>query len=193
VELLLARTNKEAHVHMELNPCRCGDPTRPTGSAVFNLDGVLASHYSGTCPTCGTAREFLFRLPEEVVVVPPGTVAFGDGAPSELVDPGEWLLVSDRYAAAVPSDPAWLDGDARGRARRSLQHAVAALDEVLAFLPDGADAVPVDAFRTERGRKMWATEPGRFSRLRLGAVRGAYGEMLEELGDAGDAGEPART
>jgi hypothetical protein len=184
VELLLARTVKEAHTYLDLNPCRCGDPARPADSAVFNLDGVLASRYSGVCPTCGAPREFFFRLPDEPVTAAPGTVAFGDGRPSELLDPGEWLLVADRYAASVPADPDRLGPGDAGPARRALAHADAALGEVLAFLPAGADAVPVDAFRTRRGREMWAAEPGRFSRLRLEAVRSAYRELADELADA---------
>lgn len=184
MELLLARTNKEAHVHMDLNPCRCGDPTRPTDSAVFNLDGVLASRYAGVCPTCGTPREFFFRLPAEIVPIEPGQVVFGDGSPSELLDPGEWLLVADRYAGAVPAAPARLDARAARQAQRSIAHAEAAMGEVLAFIPQDADTVPIDAFRTERGRQVWAAEPGRFSRRRLDAVRGAYREMLDELADA---------
>ena len=171
-------------MHMDLNPCRCGDPTRPADSAVFNLDGVLASRYSGVCPTCGTQREFFFRLPDDAVLIPPGTVAFGDGGPSELLDPGEWLLVADRYAGAVPADPSLLDPRAARQARRALAHAEAAMAEVLAFVPAEEDAVPIGAFRTERGRTVWAAEPGRFSRLRLNAVRGAYREMLDELADA---------
>lgn len=181
MELLLARTNREAHVFMDLHPCRCGDPTRPADSAVLSLDGVLASRYTGTCPSCGTAREFLFRLPDEPLAVAPGTVAFGDGTPSELLDPGQWLLVADRYAATVPADPARLDPRGVRQARRSLGHAAAAMDEVLAHLPAGAEAVPAQAFRSPRGRQVWAAEPGRFSRRRLDAVRAVYREMLGEL------------
>lgn len=184
MELLLARTNAEAHAYMDLNPCRCGDPTRPADSAVFNLDGVLASRYAGACPACGRQREFLFRLPEDIVAVPFGVVAFGDGTPSELLDPGEWLLIADRYAGSVPADTTVLDPQDARRARRLLAHADAAMGEVLAFVPAGGDAVPPEAFRSERSRGMYATEPGRFSRLRLEAVRGAYRGMLDELAEA---------
>jgi hypothetical protein len=181
VELLLARTSREAHLHMDLHPCSCGDPTRPTDSAVLDLDGALASRYSGTCPSCGTHREFLFRLPDEVPAPRPGRVVFGAGGPSELLDPGEWLWVADRYGAAAPADASRLGPDAGRAARRAVASAEAAMGEVLAFVPAGADAVPAEAFRSERGRTVYGAEPGRFSRARLEVVRDTYREMLAEI------------
>jgi hypothetical protein len=185
VELLLARTNREAHLHMDLHPCRCGDRTRPLDSAVLDLDGALASRYSGTCPGCGRHREFLFRLPDELPAPRPGTVVFGTGGPSELLDPGEWLWVADRYAASVPADAGRLGPDRVGPARRAMAYAEAAMGEVLAFVPAGADAVPAEAFRSERGRAVYGAEPGRFSSARLEVVRETYREILAELDEAG--------
>jgi hypothetical protein len=181
VELLLARTSKEAHLHMDLHPCRCGDRTRPADSAVLDLDGALASRYSGTCPSCGTQREFLFRLPDELPAPRPGTVVFGAGGPSELLDPGEWLWVADRYAAAAPADATRLGPDGAREARRAVAYAEAAMGEVLAFVPAGADAVPPEAFRSDRGRTVYGAEPGRFSRVRLEVVRQTYREILVEI------------
>ena len=185
MELLLARTSREAHLHMDLHPCRCGDARRPADSAVLELDGALASRYSGSCPSCGTHREFLFRLPDDVVTAPPGVVRFGDGTPSELLDPGEWLWVADRYATAAPADPARLDPNGARAARRALAYAAAAMAEVLAFVPAGADAVPAGAFRSERGRAVYGAEPGRFSRARLEVVRDTYRDLLAGLDEWG--------
>jgi hypothetical protein len=41
---------------------------------------------------------------------------------------------------------------------------VAAFEEVVKFIPDGADEVPVDAFRTDEGRDALRQWPSRFTR-----------------------------
>ncbi|MGH3930595.1 MAG: hypothetical protein ACRDTF_11535, partial [Pseudonocardiaceae bacterium] len=74
-----------------------------------------------------------------------------------------------------------LDPSARRAARRRAATAVAAVDEVLAFLPGTAKKVPASAFRTDRGRAVYAAEPGRFTRDRLRIVRDAYQEILDGL------------
>ena len=176
MELLLARTNKEAHAHMDLNPCRCGDPTRPADSAVFNLDGVLASRYSGDLPSLRHAAGVLLPAAGGARPGAAGQVVFGDGTPSELLDPGEWLLLADRYAGSVPAEAVRARPERAARqARRALAHAEAAMGEVLAFVPADGDAVPPEAFRSERGRTVYEAEPGRFSRLRLEVVRARTG------------------
>jgi len=187
MELLLARTNAEAHLYLDLHPCVCGDRSRPTETAVLEIQGDLVSRYRGTCPSCETDREFLFRLPEDIVMPRPGAVVFGDGTPSELLDPGEWLWVADRYARTAPWDPSQVERDKLPQIRRNVAVAEAAMDEILAFIPPGTDAVPPQAFRSERGRSVYAAEPGRFSRDRLTVVRDTYREMLDEL-DAALAG-----
>ncbi len=181
MELLLARSSKEAHLHMDLHPCRCGDRTRPADSAVLDLDGALASRYSGTCPSCGTQREFLFRLPDELPAPRPGTVVFGAGGPSGAAGPGRVAVGRGpvrrgRAGRRHPPRPG------RGReARRAVAYAEAAMGEVLAFVPAGADAVPPEAFRSDRGRTVYGAEPGRFSRARLEVVRQTYREILVEI------------
>lgn len=186
----LARTSTEAHLYMDLRPCDCGETTFPRSSSVIELGEDLASRYSGTCPTCGTDREFVFRLPDEVVLPVAGTVVYGDGAPSELLDPGEWLWVADRYASAVPADVAGLDAQgspaaqttqAAQEARSRLSAAVAAMGEVIAFVPRGAEEVPAEAFWSDLGRSVRDEEPGRFARDRLEAVRDTYERILAEI------------
>ncbi len=185
--LLTARTPAEAHVYMGLHPCECGEAASQQESAVIEAGDDLARRYSLTCSSCGRQREFTFRLPEEAMLPAAGTTVFGDGTPSELLDPGEWLWVADRYARAAPSNVSQLDQDGLRQARRQVAAAEAAMNEVLAFVPDGGDAVPREAFRTERGRAVYEAEPGRFSRARLEIVRDTYREILGEL-DAAVAG-----
>jgi hypothetical protein len=131
-------------------------------------------------------------------------VLFGDERPSELLDAGEWLYVSDVCAQAAAGGPDREPGlvepfstseyparpaasAATGRkefiltaeARESLIVAVAALEEVLKFIPEGRDEVPRAGFWSDRGRTLRQTEPGRFRRRRLLAIRNAYRDALE--------------
>ncbi|QOC89825.1 hypothetical protein [Micromonospora craniellae] len=176
----LSRTNAEAHLYMDLHPCSCGDARFPRQSAVVaTADGELASRYTGACAGCGQERKFVFRLPPELGT-PGAGFRYGGDEPSELLDPGEWLLVADAYAGQVPATPA--DGDAGQRARAALTRAVAALDEVGKFIPADGDAVPQAAIDSDRGLQLHQREPGRFRRDRLRAVRDAYAGMLAQLG-----------
>ncbi|MGC5054239.1 hypothetical protein ACLQ2S_22615 [Micromonospora sp. DT48] len=176
---LLSRTNAEAHLYMDLHPCTCGETRFPRQSAVVALaDGELASRYTGACAGCGQEREFVFRLPPEPTSTA-GGFRYGEDEPSQLLDPGEWLLVSDAYAGQVPADPG--SGEAAQRARAVLTRAMAALDEVGKFIPPDAAVVPANAFTSDRGRQLHQREPGRFRRDRLTAVHDAYAEMLTRL------------
>ncbi len=139
----------------------------------------LASRYSGYARGCDTYREFVFRLPAQILPSQPEVIAFGDGTPSELLDPGEWLWVADRYARVFPADVLDLDLPARQQARNTAT-AAAAMDEVLTFVRAGGQAVPARAFRSERGREVYAREPGRFARDRLVVVRDTYRQILAE-------------
>jgi hypothetical protein len=180
--LPLARTNLEAHLYLDLHPCECGEAGFDRQSSVIEQDGELASRYSGSCDNCGRPREFIFRLPAEIMVPTPGEPRYGGDQPSELIDPGEWLAVADAYARSASAPGPELDQARRASSRTALARAGAALDEVLKFVPRGADAVPESAFWTERGNRVYATEPGRFRASRLTAVRDAYRRMLTELG-----------
>ena len=167
-----ARSSAEAHLFMDLRPCRCGETSFARHALTGTAGGELVTRYSGSCPQCGLAREFAFALPER----PPPAGAepvFGGPEPSELLDPGEWLLVADRAAAQGPAHGTGGDG-----ARHALGTAIAALGEVLKFLPQDAAAVPPEAFRTYPGQSLHDRELARFRRARLDAVREAYRELL---------------
>jgi len=181
--LPLARTNAEAHLYMDLHPCGCGEIRFARASSVITTpDGELASRYVGTCPQDGAAREFLFRLPERVLSPPrAGAVRYGGPEPSELIDPGEWLGVADACARSVPADTSALTADGLATARTMLTHAAAAIDEVLKFIPAGAERVPEEAFTSDRGRASFAKEPGRFRRPRLEAVRDTYRTIAAQM------------
>lgn len=169
---------------MDLHPCACGEVEFTRDSSVIEVDGELASRYAGGCPSCGAVREFVFAVPDEVVLPPPGSIVFGDGGPSQLLDAGEWLWVADRYAVA-PAQP--MPGtEAARQARQQVATAEAAMGEALAFVPTGGEAVPYESLRSERGRTVYDAEPGRFYRDRLEVVRDTYRQVLAEL----DAEQP---
>ncbi|GAA3230197.1 hypothetical protein [Nonomuraea helvata] len=168
----VARTRDEAHLYLDLHPCACGSVETTWQSGLISVEEGLVSRYSGSCEECGTRREYLFGLPERPVA-PTGYPTFGGAEPSELLDAGEWLWVADLTAGNVPVDD-------QAEARRTLRIATAAVEEVVKFVPPGADAVPDDGFWSERGQQMRAAEPGRFQLDRLLVVRDTYQELAAQ-------------
>jgi hypothetical protein len=165
----LARSRGEVLLYLDLTPCeRCGAVEMDWETAVENGRGTVLCSYEGSCMSCGTVRRYLFRLPESGTVAPAtGVVPFGGEQPSELLDAGEWLWVADLSVADLPeSEP-----DAR---RDALDIAATAVDEVLKFLPAGANELPSSAFWTERGEAVFALDPSRFDQRRLIALRDKY-------------------
>jgi hypothetical protein len=183
--LRIARTNAEAHLYMELNPCEnCGETEFQPSSAVIVAEGDLASRYAGPCPRCGFQREFVFRIPEEVIFSDPDEPVFGDDQPSVLIDAGQWLWFADLIARNVPAEPAdGMTADDRHRVLIDLRTAAAAVVEAMRFIPPGADAVAADAIWSARGRAVYDDEPGRFRRIRLDAVRQTYRRLAERFAD----------
>jgi hypothetical protein len=151
---MLARTIAEARLYMDLQPCEACGYLGFTGSGAA-ARGVI--RFSGPCPRCRADREFTFRMPDKVFD------GFGGDAPSELLDPSEWLVVADLAARHAPVPDA-----------ADYTLAAAAIDEVLKFIPSGADAVPPEALHTATGRAAYEQEPGRFRRSRLAAVAASY-------------------
>jgi hypothetical protein len=170
------RSSNEAHLYLELRLCRCGERGFRTDSAVIMVNGELASRYTGNCPACGVRREYVFLLPEDPTLeLDPNY--FGGESPSELLDPGEWLWVSDQLARELPTRPAALDGRRREDVREDLLAAAATVAEVVKFVPPGADAVPERMFRTEASRTMLRESPNRFHAGRLRVLSQTYVDM----------------
>jgi len=53
-----------------------------------------------------------------------------------------------------------------------------AVEETLKFVPPEGDRVPAAAFTSLDGRAMYDGEPGRFSRIRIAAIRVHYAEQF---------------
>lgn len=183
--LPLARTNAEAHLYMELNPCdACGESEFHPQSAVIVAEGDLASRYTGRCPRCGVAREFVFRIPADVILPDAEDPVFGADDPSVLIDAGEWLHVADLIARSVPAEPAeGMTATERRRILIDLRTAAAAVSEAAKFIPAGAEAVPADAIWSPRGQAIFDDEPGRFRRMRLEVVERTYRSLADRFAD----------
>jgi hypothetical protein len=162
--LPVARTRDEAHLYMDLHGCpQCGTVDVDWAEALVDEGGVTGRRYHGVCPGCGARREFVFALPERPTPPRPGEqVTFGAHRdPSVLFDAGQWLAVADMLAFA-----AGLDVPPEER-RESLTIAIACLDEILKFLPDGSDEPPASMFWSDAGRAERDRDPGRFLRESL--------------------------
>lgn len=180
MEYLLARGVAEARLYLLLHPCdRCG-ATEFELDAAPGADGEqLLVRYAGNCPNCGVRREFTFRMLGDDPGAD-GGLAFGGDRASALIDPGEWLWFADRLAATVPADTGGLPAAEREAAAEDLLTAAAAVDEALKFVPSGEDFVPFSTFVSDRGRSVYAEEPGRFRRTRLENHRDEYRRLADE-------------
>src|SRR5689334_20195691 len=143
---LHARSSAEAHMFMALHPCpSCGDEQfeAVVRNAVAGDD--LETAYVGPCRTCGSGREFRFRIDDETdtdgetVPLALGEPEFGRATPSTIIDAGQWLRSADRILAATPSNVLGVSAE-EWEARRFLFKAAAeSVAEVLKFIPAGAD------------------------------------------------------
>lgn len=137
---------------MDLHPCLCGCATFDRASSVVDTPDGLCSQYRGTCADCGERREFTFLLPDVPFEIDTDADLFGGEGTSDLLDPGEWMFVADRYADAVPqSVPA--AATERSESRLLLATAFAAVTEAIAYADPDTGQVPEAAFRSERDRK----------------------------------------
>lgn len=162
----VTRSGDEAHLYLDLHPCSCGSADTVWESAPGSVDGEPVARYSGTCPGCEAEREFLFGLPEREAP-PVRFPTFGGPEPSQLLDAGEWMWVADLTAGSVPADEP-------REAEQALAIAMAAVEEVIKFIPPGEDEVPERAFWSDRGRRVRGAEPSRFLLDRLLVVRNTY-------------------
>jgi hypothetical protein len=180
--VLIARSAPECHLYMDLHPCSCGQADDKLGHRVVSGgDGQLVAVYEGICSRCGRPRRFDFTLDP---AIPPPPPAFGGRAPSQIICPGQFSLVAQHCASAAPGDTTALAGAEWRRARALLSRALAAQEEIIKFVPRGAEAVPPQAFTSAEGQRLYVREPGRFDEFRLAAVAQYYRETLASLDQA---------
>jgi hypothetical protein len=188
--MLVSRSTEESHLYMDLHPCACGEPDFEwRDHEIVSGNGWLVSIYSGECGRCDRSRSFEFALAPEPSPPPP---ALGGDIPSRIIDPGEFLHTGQQLVATVPADPAAVDDDGFHSARDALAFAVACVEEAIKFIPDGADAVPAEAFRSEVGARLHRDAPERFTRAAMAASRDAYRRRLSDYDAAIPTGVPGR-
>ncbi|MET9321370.1 hypothetical protein ABZX75_14465 [Streptomyces sp. NPDC003038] len=146
---------------MDLHPCECGSSDFERRHHLEQHGGDIAAVYEGACGQCGRDRVFTFVMAEEI---PPPPPAFGGPEPSQIIDPGEFSEVANRIArrsglAMLNSPPS-----EHHKHRGATAYALAAVEEVLKFLPPGQDAIPASAFTSEVGKARYAKDPGKFRR-----------------------------
>ncbi|GAB3160520.1 hypothetical protein GCM10027290_66660 [Micromonospora sonneratiae] len=179
---LPARTYGEVHAYLDMHPCQCGAVQFPRGqmSVLASDERGVVVHYAGPCDECGQPREHTFRLPQRPGLPPGEPYRFsyvGDG-PSELLDPGEWVAVSQAYGAvadavaeAMAAEPGDPDPAERTAAVEMLTMAVNALDEAAKFFPPDAETLPTSAFWTANGHDVRRSAPEWFERRHLAEQR----------------------
>jgi hypothetical protein len=186
--MLVSRSIEECHLYMELHPCECGAATEPWHQhSLSEHDGRFFSTYEGTCPACDRARRFEFEVPG-----PAGSgTGYGDpgsAAPSQIIDPGEFLASSQDFASGVPPRPEpSATEDELIDCADAIEFAVEGVVEALKFVPSGAPAVPAEAFTSGLGADMYKRDPAQFGRDRLELeladyqrIRAAYAAVLGE-------------
>lgn len=180
-----ARTFDEIYLYLDLRPCVCGETeldNRVSSAAV--IDDTPANRIGGRCVGCGRSRQFAFEMPSDSTEVSLD-MRYGRGdEPSRLLDPGEWLGVSEFYRMAAEDEMRSLDRDddeAVARTSALLVASLAALDEVVKFIPDGAATVPEGSFWSQSGRMVYETSGERFSHDRLRALRGELGGRIADF------------
>jgi hypothetical protein len=175
---LIARSPAEAHLYIALHPCDCGEAALDTSSRLLDTGTALVSVYEGSCGRCARQRRFELELADEPVSSI-GRMTYGGPSPSTLICPAQFLELSERYAKQVPASVAGLAPAEHRRAAATLETALAAVEEVLKFIPPGADLVPPTSFRSTAGKRTYLRDPRRFQRARLRAVATSYARLLE--------------
>jgi len=169
---LFARTSEEADLYVDLECEAAGEipVARKRRKGERRRETFVV--YEVRCQS-GKLLEFEFR--EDGLPAPkPGLrrkVEFGGSEPSLLIDAGEWMKVADRHAARAPRSLAGLPERARRDATSDLSMALAALDEVMKFLPAGADRIPSTALFSTRGKTYFNKDVRRFQRDSLKAQK----------------------
>ncbi len=169
------RTPLECRLYIELHPCDCGGAVVDIAHRLVTQNDTLCARYRGRCLSCQKDLEYLFALHSEIAA----PTAFGGTTPSTIIDAGQYMAASERAARQAQVGGS---SDQQTSARALLTRAIACLDEVIKWIPVGDDQVPMSAFFTSEGQRVYMEDPSRFRRERLLAVLAAYRELLLRLG-----------
>jgi hypothetical protein len=155
-----ARGRAEAYEYMRLALGDCTfygfdvEPVRRYSSP----GSPVVTVYVARCPSTAESREFEFTAdlaPDDA----PDRLVYGFGPePSKLIDAGQWVQVLFYYHTMVELqvkdlENGWPDPAGAEYLLDMIWRARAAAEEILKFIPEGADSPPDSAFWTEVGRK----------------------------------------
>ena len=201
-EPLRPRSRIERSLYVSLHPCECGETAfDPDEIVAQTVEGDLVARHRGTCAACGRQRWFVFALSERSHEPDALASWAGPDEPSEIIDAGQWLRVSDDLQAVaevmarggVEGAELGLWGQiASGASPRELlwsllARSASAVDEVLKFVRPGSAELPEAAFWTADGERLRAQQPERFTREALEALRGERRGFVQSLA-SGDRG-----
>lgn len=181
----LARRLNEAYLYLDIQECTtCGsrllEPERT--ATLGEVDGQPVTWIPTVCAHCGATDEYVFRRPPKPLTADEFG-RFGGAEPSELLDPGQWLLLADGLTEDIPDAPEELTGEGREDLRDRVEFAADAVVEAMKFLRKDDDAVSAFAFWTTQGYGMYADSRWRFERDRLAAQLDGYRQTLVALVD----------
>ncbi|WP_327254737.1 hypothetical protein [Streptomyces sp. NBC_01244] len=177
---------------MDLHPCECGGADFGRRHQLERLGDDLVAVYEGVCRGCGRDRRFEFVM---AVEVPPPPPAYGGAEPSEIIDPGEFSDVADRYSRWAGLGLLNSPGSEHHKYQGAMASALAAVEEVFKFIPEGQDAVPASAFTSARGRARYEKGPGKFSReileIELDLTREVLADIDNSIARSSGGADPA--
>lgn len=111
--------------------------------------------------------------------------------PSHLQCPGQLLAFADdrglpwlahhQEQTAGGRRPWVLSARDRARAESDLRDVLDALESIARQLPEGTEELPSEQITSAEGRRILASEPRRFSRIRLGSRRQVFVDLFEAL------------
>lgn len=173
---------------MDLHRCACGSGGFDRRHRLELHGDVLVAVYEGACGQCGVTRRFEFRMTEEI---PPPPPAFGGAEASQIIDPGEFEAVAGRLAESTGIQLLNTPESEHHKLRGAVAYTVAAYEEMLKFLPPGADAIPASAFTSEVGKARYRHDPRNYERFILDLnVQGAR-NVLDGIDGVGKSSGPA--
>ncbi|MGI5493445.1 hypothetical protein [Microtetraspora malaysiensis] len=171
----LARSLVEAHVYLDL-------AAGPGGGRAAE-HAVLSEEEDGWRVTLDNAEVFVPYVAE--AEARREDLTFGSGI-SELIDPGQWVLIAGTYARRALEAALFFAADPSSDERymgivADWRFAADAVVEALKFVPDDADTLPEASFWTESGREAHEREPARFTRVRMESDLAYYQAALDDF------------
>jgi hypothetical protein len=200
-----ARSDGEAWEYMVFAMVECGGGAIEHTLRYVDKQNRAVDVYRVSCPSRDEDLEFRFVVADKPDDAP-GRLMFGyDSTPSALLDVGQWMLLLNYHRRRVEEatekmSVAGLPGpDEADELLDDIWRGRAVAEELLKFIPAGADSFPDSAFWTPFGREMQPTlaVPGFSWRAKMtehidayeqgeAAMRRRYAELDAQEGTIGE-------